>query len=166
MQSPRDFSLGLYAATPAATACPPSRSHNCSCSVPSAEEQPVHHAPGPCPHPVPRPTVTARGQGFIRPAAEERIDELVDGDQRSLSVGHAVSPPSMEITRVIPCTSSSVVQASSRSSSVCRCPMMEPEATAKASALASTLSTSSDRGMPRACASAERSGVEAVASAA
>ena len=79
---------------PAATACPPSRSHNCSCSVPSAEEQPVHHAPGPCPHPVPRPAVTARGQGFVRPATKKRIEELVDGDQRSLSVCHAASTSS------------------------------------------------------------------------
>ena len=133
---------------------------------PLPEEQPVHHAPGPVPHPVPRPTVTARGQGFVRPATKKRIEELVDGDQRSLSVRHASPPPGMEISTVIPCTSSSVVQASSRSSSACRWPMMEPEATAKASALASTRSTRSGREMPRACANAERSGVEAVGSAA
>ncbi len=81
------------------------------------EEQLVHHASGPCPHAVPRPTVTARGQGFVGPAPEKRIDELVNGDQRSLAVGHASPPPGMEMLTVIPCTSSSVVQASSRSSS-------------------------------------------------
>ena len=61
---------------------------------PLSEEQPVHELAGPVPHPVPRPTVTARGQGFVRPAAEERIEELVDGDQRSFSVGHAASTSS------------------------------------------------------------------------
>ena len=61
---------------------------------PLPEEQPVHELAGPCPHPVPRPAVTAGGQGFVRPAAEERIEELVDGDQRSLSVGHAASTSS------------------------------------------------------------------------
>lgn len=69
-------------------------SHDCSCRFPLPEEQSVHQLSGPCPHPVPRPTVTARGQGFVRPAAEERIDELVNGDQRSFSVGHAASTSS------------------------------------------------------------------------
>ena len=64
---------------------------------PLPEEQPVHHAPGPCPHPVPRPAVTARGQGFVRPAAEERIEELVNGDQRSLAVGHTYPSKAMTI---------------------------------------------------------------------
>lgn len=61
---------------------------------PLPEEQPVYEFAGPRSHSVPRPAVTARGQGFVRPAAEERIEELVDGDQRSLSVGHAASTSS------------------------------------------------------------------------
>ena len=86
------------------------------------EEQPVHELAGPRSHPVPRPTVTARGQGFIRPAAEERIDELVDGDQYCLAPVHAA--PGMMMLTTTARTSSTVCAASSRSSRACRWPMM------------------------------------------
>lgn len=56
---------------------------------PLPEEQPVHDTQGPCPHPVPRPSVATGGQGFIRPAAEQRIEKLVNGDQDSFPVCHA-----------------------------------------------------------------------------
>lgn len=117
---------------------------------PLPEEQPVHELAWPCPHAVPRPTVTARGKGFVGPAAEKRIDKLINGDQSALPVVHASPPPGIEMLTVMPCTSSSVIQASSLSSRACLCPMIEPEATANASALASTRLTRSASEMPRA----------------
>lgn len=61
---------------------------------PLPKEQPVHQLAGPRSHPVPRPTVTTAAQCFVGPTAEQGVDELVDGDQRSLSVGHAASTSS------------------------------------------------------------------------
>lgn len=81
---------------------------------PLPKEQSVHQLSGPCPHPVPRPAVTARGQCLVRPAAEERIDELVDGDQRSLSVGHAAATDTTGAGR-----SSKLISIAATASGVC-----------------------------------------------
>ena len=78
------------------------------------ERQPVDEPPGPVPHPVPRPTVTAGGQGFVRPAAEKRIEELVKGDQRSLSVGHAAATDTTGAGR-----SSKLISIAATASGVC-----------------------------------------------
>lgn len=81
---------------------------------PLPEEQPVHHAPGPCPHPVPRPTVTTAAQCFVGPATKKRIEELVDGDQRSLSVGHAAATDTTGAGR-----SSKLISIAATASGVC-----------------------------------------------
>ena len=67
---------------------PPARSRNGSCvRLPALSVRPRAGAPDA----VPRPTVTARGQGFVRPAVERRIKALPDGGQRPFSVAHTAS---------------------------------------------------------------------------
>lgn len=66
---------------------------------PLPEEQPVHHAPGLCPHPVPRPAVTARGQTFVAISAYDCVEKLVYSNQHVFDVlssrNFHVFPPKM-----------------------------------------------------------------------
>ena len=56
------------------------------------EEQPGYGTQGPCPHPVPAPSPATGRKRFVGPAVEERAEELIDGDQNPLAVGHASTP--------------------------------------------------------------------------
>ena len=84
------------------------------------ERQHVDVPPGPVPHPVPRPTVTARRQGFVGPAAEKRIDELVKSYKQSFEIGHTFLPPVMGNRVDTCCFRASSSRFKSSMSSCCR----------------------------------------------
>ena len=58
------------------------------------EEQRVHEFAGPCAYACLFPPPASAAQGFVRPAHEEGVEELIEADEDVFSVGHAASTSS------------------------------------------------------------------------